>query len=115
MKKLILLFTFVLGLTLTSQAQSKPAEFKFDKETYNFGKIPSNKPATVDFNFTNIGDTPLIITNVETTCGCTVPEYTKTPDQKRRNWHYKSYLQSYWSSIAFQQKHHYNFKCKNTN
>jgi len=82
MKKLILLFSFVLGIALTTQAQSKPAEFKFEKETHNFGKIPSNKPATVEFKFTNIGDTPLIITNVETTCGCTVPEYTKTPIQK---------------------------------
>ena len=82
MKKLILLFSFVVGFALTSLAQSKPAEFKFDKETYNFGKIPSNKPATIDFNFTNIGDTPLIITNVETTCGCTVPDYTKTPIKK---------------------------------
>ncbi|MEJ5962864.1 DUF1573 domain-containing protein [Pedobacter immunditicola] len=82
MKKLILLFSFVLGIAITTQAQSKSAEFKFEKETHNFGKIPSNKPATVEFKFTNIGDTPLILTNVETTCGCTVPEYTKTPVKK---------------------------------
>ncbi|WP_432713481.1 DUF1573 domain-containing protein [Pedobacter sp.] len=82
MKKLIILFSLVLGIALSSKAQNKPAEFKFDKETYNFGKIPSNKPATVEFTFTNIGDTPLIISNVETTCGCTVPEYTKTPIKK---------------------------------
>ncbi len=82
MKKLIILFSFILGIAVSSQAQSKPAEFKFDKETFNFGKIPANKPATVEFKFTNIGDTPLILSNIETTCGCTVPEYTKTPIKK---------------------------------
>ncbi len=82
MKKLIILFSFILGIAVSSKAQSTPAEFKFDKETFNFGKIPSNKPSTVEFKFTNIGDTPLILSNIETTCGCTVPEYTKTPIKK---------------------------------
>lgn len=82
MKKLIVLFTFVLGLSVAAVAQSKPAEFKFEKETHDFGKIPLTKPVSVDFKFTNIGDQPLIITKVETTCGCTVPTYTKTPLKK---------------------------------
>jgi len=82
MKKLIVLFTFVLGLSVAAVAQSNPAEFKFEKETYDFGKIPSTKPVSVDFKFTNVGDQPLIITKVETTCGCTVPTYTKTPLKK---------------------------------
>ncbi|SMD03067.1 DUF1573 domain-containing protein [Pedobacter africanus] len=82
MKKLLLLFTLTLGLSVAVNAQSKPAEFKFDKESYDFGKIPLNKPASVEFKFTNIGDQPLIITKVETTCGCTVPEYTQTPIKK---------------------------------
>lgn len=82
MKKLIILFSFVLGIAVTTQAQTKPAEFKFDKESHNFGKIPANQPASVEFKFTNIGDTPLILSKVETTCGCTVPEYTQTPIKK---------------------------------
>lgn len=82
MKKLLLLFTLTLGLSAAVNAQSKPAEFKFDKESHDFGKIPLNKPASVEFKFTNIGDQPLIITKVETTCGCTVPEYTQTPIKK---------------------------------
>ncbi|MET3114150.1 hypothetical protein AAKU52_001883 [Pedobacter sp. CG_S7] len=82
MKKLIILFSLILGIAVTSKAQSTPAEFKFEKEIHNFGKIPSNKPSTVEFKFTNIGDTPLIISNVESTCGCTVSEYTKTPVKK---------------------------------
>lgn len=82
MKKLVILFSLIIGITLSTHAQTKPAEFKFDKESYDFGKISSNKPATVEFKFTNIGDTPLILTKVETTCGCTVPEYTQTPIKK---------------------------------
>ena len=79
MKKLIVLFTFVLGVSAATFAQSKPAEFKFEKETHDFGKIPMTSPATVEFKFTNVGDQPLILTKVESTCGCTVPDYTKTP------------------------------------
>jgi hypothetical protein len=82
MKKLIVLLTFVLGVSVASFAQSKPAEFKFEKETYDFGKIPTTKPVSVEFKFTNAGDEPLIISKVETTCGCTVPTYTKTPLKK---------------------------------
>ena len=79
MKKLILVVALMLGIGITVNAQSKPAGFKFETETYVFGKIPLNKPSVYTFNFTNTGDQPLIISNVETTCGCTVPEYTKTP------------------------------------
>lgn len=82
MKKLVLLFTLILGIGVAAQAQSKAAEFKFDKESYDFGKIPVNKPVSVDFKFTNVGDEPIIISKVETTCGCTVPDYTKTPVKK---------------------------------
>lgn len=79
MKKLILFVALVFGIGVSANAQAKPAEFKFETETYDFGKIPLNKAAVYTFNFTNTGDTPLIISNVETTCGCTVPEYSKTP------------------------------------
>jgi hypothetical protein len=79
MKKLILLVAFVIGLTVTSQAQTKPGEFKFESEVHDFGNIVIGKPVVYTFNFTNIGDAPIIISKVETTCGCTVPEYSKVP------------------------------------
>ncbi|TCD01031.1 DUF1573 domain-containing protein [Pedobacter psychroterrae] len=82
MKKAIMLFALILGISVAVNAQVKPAEFKFEKETFDFGSIPLNKPATVEFKFTNIGDQPLIISKVESTCGCTVPEYTQTPVKK---------------------------------
>ena len=82
MKKLIVLFTMILGVSLATQAQTKPADFKFDKESYDFGKVTLGKPVSIDFKFTNTGEEPLIISKVETSCGCTVPEYTQTPVKK---------------------------------
>jgi hypothetical protein len=54
---------------------------KFDKETYDFGKVKQGAKVTYDFKFTNIGKTPLIITDAQATCGCTKPEFPKTPVQ----------------------------------
>ncbi|QPH40735.1 DUF1573 domain-containing protein [Pedobacter endophyticus] len=82
MKKILVLFAFVLGLSVAVNAQTKPAEFKFEAETHDFGKIVLNKPVTFDFKYTNIGDEPLIITKAEASCGCTVPKYTSTPIKK---------------------------------
>jgi len=84
MKKLIVLcgVVFLFAAISAFRAADAPAEFKFEKETHDFGKIPQGKPVSVDFKFTNIGDEPLIISNIESACGCTVPKYTNTPIQK---------------------------------
>ncbi|RZK42277.1 MAG: DUF1573 domain-containing protein [Pedobacter sp.] len=79
MKKLILVIALVIGFTTYSNAQTKPGEFKFDSETHDFGKIVIGKAVVHTFNFTNTGDAPIIISKIETTCGCTVPEYSKVP------------------------------------
>ncbi len=49
----------------------------FIKELHDFGEIPANKNATAIFNFSNSGERPLVISEVKTSCGCTVPEYPK--------------------------------------
>lgn len=83
MKKLLTFCFIFLGLitVLAMQADQQP-DFKFEKETNDFGKIPQGTPVTYNFKFVNVGDQPLIITNVESTCGCTVPKYTSTPIKK---------------------------------
>jgi hypothetical protein len=80
MKKLMILCAVILGFTITASAQTdtKP-EFKFNEEVHAFGKVPQGKPVTTEFAFTNIGEEPLILTNVQPTCGCTIADYTKTP------------------------------------
>jgi len=80
MKKLLSIFTLLLVFTAFNAFKSDGnAEFKFEKETYDFGKIPQGKPVTYEFKFTNVGTEPLIISKVESSCGCTVPKYTTTP------------------------------------
>ncbi|RZK46566.1 MAG: DUF1573 domain-containing protein [Pedobacter sp.] len=54
-------------------------QMKFEKAIFDFGVIIMGEKVQYDFKFKNTGKTPLIITNAEATCGCTVPEYPKTP------------------------------------
>ena len=83
MKKLMLICAVVLGFAFTASAQgNQKAEIKFTEEVHDFGKIPQGKPATTEFVFTNIGEEPLILTNVQPTCGCTVAKFTQTPVKK---------------------------------
>jgi hypothetical protein len=82
MKKLIVLMVFVAGLVTMAKAQDTAAEFKFETEMHDFGKIPLHQTAVFVFNFTNVGDIPLVITKVESTCGCAVAAYTQSPIKK---------------------------------
>ena len=71
------LFFFVLFLsTLTLFAQ--PA-IKFDNTTIDFGNIKEEDgKASKNFEFTNVGDQPLLLTSVKPGCGCTTTDYTRT-------------------------------------
>lgn len=55
------------------------AVIKFEKNSHDFGDIYQGDLATHVFKFTNTGSAPLILANVQTTCGCTAPEWTKEP------------------------------------
>ena len=78
MKK-ILVMTLLLICGMTS---AMAQEIKFDKLTHNFGTFSEKDPVvTCVFTFTNVGDAPLVINQAVASCGCTVPEYTKTPIQ----------------------------------
>jgi hypothetical protein len=83
MKKILILCAVILGFafiaTKASAQDDTKAEFKFNEEKHDFGKIPQGTPVTTVFTFTNIGKEPLILTEVRPTCGCTIADYTKTP------------------------------------
>lgn len=79
MKK-ILVMTLMLLCGMTSVMAQKPAEIQFDKLTHNFGTFSESSPVvSCTFTYTNVGETPLVINQAVASCGCTVPEYTKTP------------------------------------
>ena len=81
MKK-ILVLTMLLFCGMSVALAQKPAESKFDKLTHDFGTFSEKSPVvSCTFTFTNVGESPLIINQAVASCGCTVPEYTKTPIQ----------------------------------
>lgn len=57
----------------------KYPKITFDTAVYNFGRILQGEQISTDFHFVNKGDADLLIQRVETSCGCTVPEYDKQP------------------------------------
>jgi len=66
----------------TTAAAANPADapkMKFDNEAFDFGKIKTGDKVTHEFKFVNTGKTPLVITNATATCGCTTPEWPKSP------------------------------------
>jgi hypothetical protein len=83
MKRIILIFAVLLGFTamIAMKVDTDP-QFKFETESFDFGKIKQGTPVTATLKFTNVGDKPLIISTVEPTCGCTVAKFTNTPVKK---------------------------------
>ncbi len=80
MRKIGLLIAVVVAFVgFTAMQSNSGAEFKFTSETHDFGKIPQGKPVTHEFEFTNVGSEPIIISDVRPSCGCSVAEFTKTP------------------------------------
>jgi hypothetical protein len=74
-----LLFFCFFNLTLSFAQQSKPG-IDFSEKEFNFGTIRESDGTVIhDFRFTNSGKVPLIINNVNTSCGCTVPDWPKEP------------------------------------
>ncbi len=97
MKKIFLLSILFLGLTAvnaqeTAKIAKKAVSTKkgalpkvegagmvFDTETIDYGTIAHNANGSREFVFTNNGNKPLIITNTQGSCGCTVPTTPKEP------------------------------------
>lgn len=53
------------------------AAFTFEEDIHNFGEIDQGGIAKHTFKFVNTGKVPLIISDVRSTCGCTVADYPK--------------------------------------
>jgi len=81
MKKYI--FSSILVFFVSSSlifAQTLEANISFDIEQHDFGKIEeADGSVTYNFEFTNTGSKPLIISQVRASCGCTSPNWSKEP------------------------------------
>ena len=58
---------------------AKPDFLILKESAHNFGKIPQGRPATYTFEITNTGKESLRLDNVQASCGCTTPEWSKEP------------------------------------
>lgn len=52
---------------------------EFDQTTFDFGTIKEGQKVSHTYQVKNTGEAPLIIQNAQPSCGCTVPDWTKTP------------------------------------
>ena len=73
--------TFMVFCAWAQDASTEPSGpvITFEEESHDFGDIYQGDKVEHVFNFTNSGNEPLIITNVQTTCGCTAPEWPRDP------------------------------------
>lgn len=78
MKNVITILFFGL-LSIGVFAQDKVAKIEFKTDTIDYGTIEKGADGLRTFEFTNTGDAPLIISDVKSSCGCTVPKWTKEP------------------------------------
>ena len=89
MKRIALIISFALFLSgsIFSQAEQVPKaadnpnapEISFDKTVHDYGTIIQGGDGTCFFKFTNTGKEPLILQKPQSSCGCTVPTWPKTP------------------------------------
>jgi len=79
-KSITLLLAMVFCLPILNFAQDAKSRIAFEKLQHNFGTFKEELGVqSVAFNFKNDGAVPLILNNVQASCGCTTPEWTREP------------------------------------
>ncbi len=82
MKKLLITLIIILPIVYCSEnfSQNSNAQINFKMLEHNFGEIEENQgPVSYEFVFSNDGTLPLVLGNVQPSCGCTTPEWTREP------------------------------------
>ncbi len=76
----LLLCLAILFSFFTSLAQEKAVgELSFETEEIDFGTVMQGENGLRAFKFTNTGDAPVVISDVKSTCGCTVASAPDAP------------------------------------
>ena len=78
MKNFLVLFIAFFGFTLVHSQEMKP-EISFEKTVIDYGTVNKGDNGIREFVFRNSGNAPLIISNVKSTCGCTIPKKPEKP------------------------------------
>ncbi len=66
-------FLFCTALFAQEATQEKKGVFEFESSVIDYGTIAHNADGVRAFKFKNVGNAPIVITNVKGSCGCTVP------------------------------------------
>ena len=78
--KILLTTLFALIISINSYSQQSEAIMSFDVLKHDYGNISQKDGiAFFEFQFTNTGNTPIIINKVQASCGCTEPTWTDKP------------------------------------
>ena len=70
---------FAIALNGKAQTADTTLVINFATTVHDYGTIEQGSDGSYEFKFTNEGKTPLILSNVRSSCGCTVPSWTKEP------------------------------------
>jgi hypothetical protein len=81
LKAIFILSLMVVVLPAFTQVKTaaKPETLVMKETGFDFGRIPQGKPVSHIFQVSNAGKEPLVIENVQASCGCTTPEWTREP------------------------------------
>lgn len=77
--KAFTLFIVANIYSCTPRQQKNNAEITFATTEYDFGELEYKEKGNCSFQFNNPGKVPLVIHEVKTSCGCTVPEWPREP------------------------------------
>lgn len=75
MKKLL----FVLAAIFISAATVNAQELSINKDVHDYGTIKQYSDGACEFEVSNVGNEPLVISRCQGSCGCTVPECPQIP------------------------------------
>jgi hypothetical protein len=81
MKHLFLACFALITLSVSAQTKKVSDIAKFNSMTVDLGKVKVGTPVTGTFVVTNISNAPIVIQDVQPSCGCTKSDYTKEPIQ----------------------------------
>lgn len=88
MKKFMLSILLTLAVVFGANAQEKTgakvsggtqAQITFQELEHDYGTIKKGADGVCEFVYKNTGKAPLMLTNVRSSCGCTVPSWSKEP------------------------------------
>lgn len=67
------------GVELDTTVTPPGPYIQFTESVHEFGDITQGDKVAYTFEFTNTGDAPIVISNVQTTCGCTASSWPREP------------------------------------